>query len=105
MDGWFADCHGRFAGRDYLNHIFRYMTVNTIFQEAVHHVARTWPDDHQQIIGEAILDGVATPQAALPVIQLTDEERSMVDVALVDVEAGRIVSHETTQSVFAEYGA
>ena len=81
------------------------MNVNATFQEAVHHVARTWPDDHQQIIGEAILDGTATPQASLPVIQLTDEERSVVDVALADVDAGRVVSHDAMQGVFARYGA
>jgi len=48
------------------------MNVNTTFQAAVLHVARTWPEDHQRIIGEAILDGTAVPDRALPVIQFAD---------------------------------
>jgi len=84
---------------------FSHMIVNETFQAAVHHVVRTWSDDHQQIIGEAILDGTAAPQNQLPVIQLSDEERAQVDEALQDIDAGRIVSQEEMQTVFARYGA
>ena len=81
------------------------MTVNATFEAAVHHVVRTWSDDHQQIIGEAILDGTAAPKKQLPVIQLSDEERAQVDEALRDIEAGRIVSQEEMETVFARHGA
>lgn len=81
------------------------MNVNQTFQEAVNHVARTWPDDHQQIVGEAILDGTVSPTAKLPVIQLSVEERGLIDQALEDVSAGRVLSHSQVQEMFARHDA
>lgn len=79
--------------------------MNPTFQEAVYHVARTWSDDHQQIIGEAILDGTARPEAPLPVIELSADEAAMVDEALADVAAGHVISQSEMKNVFARYRA
>lgn len=73
--------------------------MDTVFAQAVSKIIEL-PAGTQRVIGEALLDGATQPD--LPVIEFSAEEHALIDEALVEVEAGKVVSQEQMTEFFDE---